>query len=674
MDLFLRVFTLLIGLIAVAADLSQVSPVSKVIQMMEQMLEKAKDEKHKEEVQFSAYSQFCKEKNKAVNKEIETARQMIDVLKADIGGYAAKAARMSKRIAKLDEEIAQMNLEKKEAIKVRTKEHDAYEKMHVDYTESIDALGRAIVVLKKQDYSRPQALIQLKDLKSRGALKLMDSNAEKVLDSFLAGSESMEMMAMEAPEAHGYEFQSSGVVEMLEKLQDKFQAELRAAERTEMLTEQNFDLLIRDKDAAIAQKQKDRDQSSGVKSKNLKKKASAQGDHKDTTQDKDADKAYVRDLVATCAQKAKDYEVRQQVRTEEIAAIEKAMSIITSGAVKGASEKHLPSLVQVNATSLVVSKVHKVDAQVMLRTREKLMSFLRSRANTINSKILLMAADKVSADPFRKVKNMIKDMINKLLEEANEEAEHKGWCDTELSTNKKTRTEKTETVEKLSAEEEELQASISKLTDDVSSLLEGIKELDSSMAEATELRLKEKSKNEETIADAIAAQTAVAQAVTVLNQFYEKAGESTAFTQKQPEIFDKSYTGLTSDKGGILGMLEVIQSDFARLESETKSAEASAVKEYDQFMMDSKTDKADKTAESDHKEAKKQDQTQEIASTKEDMAGTQKELNAALKYFDKLKPSCVDAGVSYEDRVARRKSEIESLQQSLKILQGDDIA
>ena len=44
---------------------------------------------------------------------------------------------------------------------------------------------------------------------------------------------------------------------------------------------------------------------------------------------------------------------------------------------------------------------------------------------------------------------------------------------------------------------------------------------------------------------------------------------------------------------------------------------------------------------------------------KADLEGTQKELDAALAYYDKLKPSCVDAGVSYEDRVARRKEEIE---------------
>ena len=57
---------------------------------------------------------------------------------------------------------------------------------------------------------------------------------------------------------------------------------------------------------------------------------------------------------------------------------------------------------------------------------------------------------------------------------------------------------------------------------------------------------------------------------------------------------------------------------------------------------------------------------------KEDLDATQKELDAALTYYEKLKPSCVDAGVSYEDRLARRKDEIESLQEALKILNGDD--
>ena len=75
----------------------------------------------------------------------------------------------------------------------------------------------------------------------------------------------------------------------------------------------------------------------------------------------------------------------------------------------------------------------------------------------------------------------------------------------------------------------------------------------------------------------------------------------------------------------------------------------------------------------EHKTTKKTNQEAALTAKKADLEGTQKELDAALAYYDKLKPSCVDAGVSYEDRVARRKEEIESLQEALKILNGDDL-
>merc|ERR1719331_2565546 len=96
-------------------------------------------------------------------------------------------------------------------------------------------------------------------------------------------------------------------------------------------------------------------------------------------------------------------------------------------------------------------------------------------------------------------------------------------------------------------------------------------------------------------------------------------------------------------------------------------------KEYDEFMGDSSTDKAQKQADIDHKTSKKQNQEQTLEEKKTDLDNTQTELNSAMEYYEKLKPSCVDAGVSYEDRVARRKEEIESLQEALRILSGEDL-
>merc|ERR1719198_993659 len=121
-------------------------------------------------------------------------------------------------------------------------------------------------------------------------------------------------------------------------------------------------------------------------------------------------------------------------------------------------------------------------------------------------------------------------------------------------------------------------------------------------------------------------------------------------------------------------MIEVIQSDFARLEADTMAAEADAQKEYDELMTDSAVDKAQKNSDMQHKTSQKQNQEQALQERKSDLEGTQKELDAAMEYYGKLKPSCVDAGVSYEERVARRKEEIESLQEALRILNGEDIA
>jgi len=431
-----------------------------------------------------------------------------------------------------------------------------------------------------------------------------------------------------------------------------------------------YDMLMQDLKAQIAQGEADRGSKAESKAKKLQAKADASGDLNDTTATKDADKKYLGDLSATCEQKAGDFESRQQLRADEIVAIEKAIEIISSGAVAGNANKHLPTMLQKKSALAQLRSTSAVQSQ------ERVAQYLRAQATKLNSRVLAAVADHASDDPFQKVKKMIKDLIVRLMEEANDEAEHKGWCDTELSTNEQTRKEKTEAVETLHAEIDQLQASIAKLTEDIGTLSKEVADLDAAMAKATELRTAEKATNSETIADAGDAQTAVAQALTVLKEFYAKAAEATAFVQQraEPEIFDSAYKGMGAESGGVVGMLEVIESDFARLESDTKASEATAQKEYDEFMTDSKVDKSEKSTDIEHKTAKKQDESQALANKNSDLEGTQKELDAALTYFDKLKPSCVDSGVSYEDRVARRKEEIESLQEALKILNGEDIA
>merc|ERR550537_1269424 len=107
-----------------------------------------------------------------------------------------------------------------------------------------------------------------------------------------------------------------------------------------------YDMLMQDLKAQIAQATADRDAKAESKAKKLQAKADANGDLKDTTTTMNADAKYLADLTATCEEKASAFESRQQLRADEIVAVEKAIEIISSGAVSGNANKHLPGLLQ----------------------------------------------------------------------------------------------------------------------------------------------------------------------------------------------------------------------------------------------------------------------------------------------------------------------------------------
>lgn len=640
----------------------EVTPVQKVIQLLNGMLEKGKKEKHEEQVQFAAYKQFCDDTSVEKQRSIKEANLRIEKLQADIMKYTADAARLGREITKHDGDIATFEGDKKAATSVREIENTDYTTTHTDYSESIDALGRAVNVLKAQSHDRTQAKAMLMQLDA-----IIPKEQKAVVTAFLATDDEAVGLDVEAPEANAYEFQSGGVVEMLQKLEDKFEDERSQLEKDETNARHAYEMLIQDLVAQIEQNTQARTEKSVAKAKKLQAASDAKGDLTDTTATRDDDQKYLSDLTATCEQKASDFENRQQLRADEIAAIEKAIEILGSGAVSGNADKHLPQLVQ---TSFV--QLHTKISSNAANNQVRALEYLKHRAVEINSRILTQLATTAGEDPFKKVKKLIQDLIVRLMEEANEEAEHKGWCDTELASNEATRKEKTQQVETLHAEIDQLEASIAKLTEDVQNLTQAVADLDKAVAVATQLRGEEKEKNKVTVSDAKEAQAAVAQALEVLKEFYAKAGEATSLLQ-QPEIFDSPYQGMQSENGGVVGMLEVIQSDFARLEAETTASEAQSQKEYDTFMSDSAVDKAQKNKDIEHKTTKKQNQQQNLQEKKGDLEGTQKELDAALAYYDKLKPSCINSGVSYEDRVARRQEEVESLQEALRILNGEDI-
>merc|ERR1712159_141697 len=473
----------LLFLFLTVAEASAVTPVQKVIQLLNGMVEKGKKEKHEEQVQFAAYKQFCDDTTVEKQRAIKVANEMIEILQADIQKYEADAARLAKEIAKHDEDISTWEGDFKAASKVREIEHTDYTATHKDYTESIDALDEGIATLKKQAHDVKQAAAALTQVSSSN---IIPAESKKVIDAFLAQDPDDENLAVAAPEANAYEFQAQGIVDMLTKLAAKFEDERTDLEKEETNARHAFEMLSQDLKAQIGQATTARTEKSEAKAKALQAAADAKGDLQDTTTTRDDDSKYLADLTATCEQKSSDFAARQQLRAEEIAAVEKAIEILSSGAVSGASEKHLPQLIQKSSSLAQLRSVAQNPNQM------RVAAYLREQGSRINSRVLSALAMRVADDPFKKVKKMIKDLIVKLMEEANEEAEHKGWCDTELSTNEQTRKEKTEAVETLHAEIDELEASIAKLTEEISELTKAVAELDAAMAKATKLRQEEK--------------------------------------------------------------------------------------------------------------------------------------------------------------------------------------
>lgn len=651
---------------------TEVTPIQKVVELLDGMVAKGMKEKHEEETAFAKFHEWCDNTRATTTKSIEEGKVQIEQLSADIAMAEADAEELAQDIQQLEDAIAKAESERKEAKAVREKEHADYSATHTDLSESIDAIERAIQVLKAREADVPQTLLQVQ--KS----PFIPKDAQAAIESFLAMSASADLGA---PEANAYEFQSGGIVAVLEKLRLKFQDQRLGLEKEEMSAKANFEMLEQSLTDNIKEDSKNSGKKTAARAARVGDAARAKGDMKMTETAKAEDENTLSDCLASCHARSDEFEKNQVVRAEEVKAIRKAVEILSSDEVSGTADRHLPALVQVTArrgTALV--QLRGNDAPDEAQRRERVVEFLQGRARSSGSKYLSVVAVHAAADPFGKVKKMIKDLIVKLMEQANSEADHKAYCDTELATNKQTREIKTAEIDELSANIEKNVAASAQLAEEMADLSDSISELRKQQSDATQLRSTEKATNAQTVDEAKAAQVAVERATQVLKEFYAGAADANflqgnaGLRQEMAQAAQAPYKGMQTENGGVLGFLEVIMSDFARLESETNSAEDQAASVYEKFMDESNENIAVKETELNHKTNNKQQRDARVASLKKELKLTQDELDAALAYYDKLKPDCIDHNLSYSDRVQMREEEIQSLQEALQILNQQDLA
>jgi len=614
-------------------------------------------------------------------------------------------------IAALEDDIETTQSELDKATEERKETLGVYEKNAADLEGALNALDGAIEVLKaSKNPTFAQISSIAKTVKSASlmadALGLGSAKNQQTLAFFLQQDPSVPM--------EDYKFHSQSVIDTLEQLKGDFRAEKNDVDAAEVKSVAEFNALkqekldhIKAKNLEMDQAKKDKDKTTSEISMNTEELTTVAADLLD-------DQQYLKELSEVCESKAKTWDQRSRVRADELSALTAATTIVkdsvkektSSGTVRfaqmgvsaplvhqmaknenaleaieaEAEESDAPSFLQKKSSRNLLAVLTKKHVQSNPEdSRQMVISLLRTQGYKLKSTLLTSLASQIQADPFAKVKKLIQDLIERLLQESADEANQKGWCDKATSDAEQKRDYAVNEVAELNAQMAELEGAIGKLTEELEVLEVEIADLNEQQETSTKLRKQEHAENEATVIEAEAGHEAVSEAIDILDKFYKTAAKEEVdlgLIQKGPlddmpdSGFDsgEAYTGAGGESGGILGMLDVIKSDFDRTIKETNKAEKTNEKEYQNFMTESSKSLAEKTMAQEQKTNQKDSAIEEYESAEQDLESQTAILRIAIRELLELKPTCVDTGMSYEERVARREDEIESLKKALCVL------
>jgi chromosome segregation ATPase len=685
----IRAIYLIVATVVIEATSVEDSPIEKVLTMLGDLQAEVVTEGKAEAETYDKFACFCKDVTEEKSKAITDGSDEKSELEATINTETSKRDELDEKVNGFVKRLGEIEEEVKEAMDSRHAEKLEFDKNVLDMEGALQALESAIEQLKA---SKP-TLLQIKSIQTsvRKAMVMADALGLTVGSpkSQKALSAMMIHQRAEVPD-EVYEFHSQEIIDILEGLLKDFKSGKTTLDEEEVKAVEAHEKMISALEEEKESKTKEMEDAKAEKATAQETIAEKSGELSTISATLLDDQEYLKDLSAKCNEKAKLWDERTAARSDELGAISQAISII-----KGLTKKEEPALVQIHTVhekdvalhsalgflqleskphlSAISSKQSETAAQEV--KRDAIVSLLRSEAKVLKSGLLNKLAQRVAADPFAKVKKLIQELIERLLQEAADEASHKGWCDKEMGKAKQTRGYKVEEIEKLNQALAGAEALRNKLTEEVDTLKKEVEKLGTGLDEATELREKEKKENEDTIKESKEAKEAVGEAIKVLKDFYEKNSflqyEHPAFLQREdpPDAgFDGAYKGKGDKAGGIVGMLEVVQSDFERTEKETEKAEAQAAKDFIEFERTTKVSKKTKEIALESTESQLKETEGTIETDKESLIATQKSLDSALKELQELHEACVDTGASYEEKKAQREQELEALKKALCIL------
>lgn len=652
---------------AVVAHGVEVSPIAKVISMLGELETKIIGEGETAQKTYSEFAEYCEERSRNVGFEIKTGKAQVEDLNAKIGEEAATISASETKIEELASSLQTDEADLKAATEIRTKEFEVFSQAEAELKETIDTLERAVGIIEKE-LKGGASMVQLKK-----ATSVVEALEVMVKASGVSSADGQKLTALVqqsqqsddddsdygAPDPEAYKSQSGGVLDVLNDLLEKATSQLDTTRNQETADAQNFEMLKQSLTDEIKFANKEMDATKKTKAAAQEGKATAEGDLEVTSKDLKEDIETLGGLHHDCVTKAEDFEAETKSRAEELKALATAKKIIKE-AVSGAAFDEVSFLQFHSDTGTgISSRADLVNFEVV--------RFVRDLAKKQNSQALAQLASRMAstvrfnggnqADIFAKIKGLIGDMIEKLEEDAKGDATQKAYCDKELAETRAKKEEKSTDIEKLTTKIDSASSNSKKLKEEVATLQKELAQLTRSQAEMDQVRAAEHSEfvaNKDEMEKGL---DGVKLALKVLNEYYSKQ--------------DKAHSASDGASSGIIGLLEVVESDFSKGLSEMISTEETSQSEYDSETKQNEISKAMKEQDVKYKSGEATGLDKSVAEMSSDKEGVQTELSAVLEYLASLEKQCIAKPESYSERRARREAEISGLKEAMSILDSE---
>jgi hypothetical protein len=487
------------------------------------------------------------------------------------------------------------------------------------------------------------------------ATMLSTADASK-LTALVQSSQESDDDSMGAPAAAVYEGHSGGILDVLGGLLEEAEGNLADARSKETTALHNFEMLKQSLEDQIKFATKDATAAKKASSEATEKKASATADLDVTSKDLKADESTRSTLHQDCLTKAQDFEAATKSRGEELAALASAKKVIAENTGGAASQSYAfiqignklssgADLAKFEAVRLVRDLAMKENAPALAQLASRMASAMR------------LSAD--GGDPFAKVKGLISDMLDKLESDATADANQKAYCDKEMAESHDKEEDMKNDIAKLSTKLDQMSSRSAKLKDEVAKLQKELAELASEQSEMDALRSKENGIYTHNKPEMEQGLEGIKTALQILRDYYAKD--------------DKAHAGAEGAGAGIIGLLEVVESDFSKGLAEMVATEETAAAAHDRESKENAIEKATKDKDVSYKIKEYTGLDKAIAQATSDRSGVQAELDAVLEYLKKLDDICIAKPDTYAERKRRREAELAGLKEALQILEGQAV-